>query len=193
MWRTTTEGVPLVSEWLSTSWVQAGLVVGSTLAIYAALIAIVRVNGLRSFSKMSSFDFATTVAAGSLVATVAVSSSSLTNGVIALTTMFGAQRLVARGRFRPRLAGVVDNQPVLLMMDGEFVQDGLDAARITEHDVIAKLRGQGVTRIENVAAVVVEVTGDVSVLHGADAPPNVDPCLYSDVRFADRLDARRSD
>lgn len=179
----------MVSEWLGTSWLQAGLVVVSTLGIYAALVLVVRVNGLRSFSKMSGFDFATTVAAGSLVATIAASSTSLSNGAVALVTMFGAQRLVARGRFDPRVSAAVDNQPVLLMTHGRFVRDGLDQANVTEHDVIAKLRLHGVTRLENVAAVVIEVTGDISVLHGADAAPDVDSRLYRDVRFADRLDA----
>lgn len=54
----------MASEWLTTSWTEAGLVVLSTLAIYVALIIVVRVNGLRSFSKMSGFGFATRIATG---------------------------------------------------------------------------------------------------------------------------------
>lgn len=127
----------MASEWLTTSWAEAGLVVLSTLAIYVALIIVVRVNGLRSFSKMSGFDFATTSATGALVATVAATSTSLANGALALVTMIGAQTLIARSRFHPRLANVVDNQPILLMTRGEFVQDGLDQTRITEYDIIA--------------------------------------------------------
>ncbi|HBR55079.1 MAG TPA: DUF421 domain-containing protein, partial [Flavobacteriaceae bacterium] len=41
----------------------------TTLAIYIAVIIFTRIFGKRSFSKMSSFDFAMTVAVGSLIAT----------------------------------------------------------------------------------------------------------------------------
>lgn len=56
---------------ISSSWGQIGLVVLSSLAILIAVVAFVRIIGLRSFSKMSSFDFAVTVAMGSLLASVA--------------------------------------------------------------------------------------------------------------------------
>lgn len=178
----------MISQWLGTSWLQAGLVVLSTLGAYLAVIVVIRLNGIRSFSKMSSFDFATTVATGSLVATVAVSSSSLANGAIALVTMYAAQKAIAHGRTHALVAGLVDNRPVLLVAHGRFVRDGLAIANITEHDVVAKLREHGVDRLANVTAAVVETTGEISVLHGAGTAPEVDPQLYEGVRLADRLE-----
>ena len=49
---------------LWTTWTDAGIVVVSGLAVLASVIVVIRVAGLRSLSKMSSFDFTVTVAIG---------------------------------------------------------------------------------------------------------------------------------
>lgn len=177
----------MVAQWLGTTWSQVGLVALSTIGIYVAVIIVTRVHGLRTFSKMSSFDFAATVAVGSIMASIAVTNASLVNGAVALVVMHLAQKLIASNRFRSSVRDLVDNRPVLLMLDGEFLDDALDAVDITRHDVIAKLRENGVTTIANVATVVAETTGDISVLHGAEGRPHVDPGLYDNVVGAEHL------
>ncbi len=76
------------------------------------------------------------------------------------------------GNLRKRVPGVtalVDNAPLLLMDGTEVLSDNLRRANMTEADLRAKLREANVTRLEQVRAVVMESTGDVSVLH---ASPN---------------------
>lgn len=156
----------MVPEWLGTDLEQVGLVVISTVAIFAAVIVVVRINGLRSFSKMSSFDFAVTVAVGSLIASVAIGSSSLLNGIIALAVIIGSQRLIARARRTTKIEAILDNTPTVLMVGGRMVEDHLARTRVTPADVRAKLREANVLDISCVKAVVLETTGDISVLHG---------------------------
>lgn len=60
---------------ITTSSSQLGFVVVSAVLMLAGIIGYVRLIGLRSFSKMSSFDFAVTVAMGSVLAAVALSGS----------------------------------------------------------------------------------------------------------------------
>ncbi len=181
----------MVAEWLGTSWSQIGLVTLSTIGIYVAVIMVTRVHGLRTFSKMSSFDFAATIAVGSIMASIAVTDASLANGAIALVVLHIGQKLIASNRFRSSVRSLVDNQPVLLMVDGEFIDDALGAVDITRHDVMAKLRENGVVSLSHVATVVAETTGDISVLHGAEGRPHVDPALYDNVVGAERLADRR--
>ncbi len=170
----------MTETWLSTDWQQVGLVVVSAVAIFGVVIAVARVVGLRAFSKMSSFDFAVTVATGSVMASVAASSTSLANGVVALVTLYSCQWIVARLRRRNGAAGrVVDNRPLALMVDGQIIAEHLTRARVTRGDVLAKLREANVLRLEDVRAVVLETTGDVNVLHG-EGP--VDEELLRDVR-----------
>lgn len=169
--------------WLSTDWHQAWLVVVSALGLFAVVILIARVVGLRSFSKMSSFDFVVTLATGSVLASVAISSTSLANGSLALVVLYATQWTIAQLRRRTTWGTkIVDNEPIALMAEGEFFQANLTAARVTEEDVYAKLREANVLRLSDVRMVVLETTGEVSVLHG-DGP--VDEAILADVRGFD--------
>lgn len=159
----------MVAEWLGTSGQTAGLVVLSGLGILTATIIMTRIVGLRTFSKMSSFDFAITVATGSIIASITVTSASLANGVIGLATLLALQWTIAWLRRHSQAAKVVDNTPRLLMVDGEFVPGALTHARVTRDDVLAKLREANCLRLSDARAVVLETTGDISVLHG-DGP-----------------------
>ena len=169
----------MIARELSTSWSSVGLVALSATLMLLAIVVIVRVAGLRSFSKMSSFDFAVTVSFGSLLAGVALSGSSLINGVVAAATLIGVQILIALGRSRLGLGSVVDNGPLLLMSRGRFLGANLARARVTEDDIRAKLRAANVHRYEDVNAVVLETTGDISVLHGSGT---IESDLLADVR-----------
>lgn len=153
----------MTSTEITSTWQEAGFVALSATLMYLAIVAAVRMNGLRSFSKMSSFDFATTVAIGSLLATVAMSGSSLLNGILGVAVLLGLQAIVAFGRKSGPIGRVVDNQPVLLMAEGRMLDDNLRRARITADDVRAKLRMGGVIDERSVRFAVLETTGDVSI------------------------------
>ncbi len=158
------------SRWLSSSWDDAGMVAVSTAVIFATVIALTRLTGLRSFSKMSSFDFAMTVAIGSVMASTATSpGTTLVNGMIGLAFFYGVQALIARSRVRLGASRVVDNTALLLMHGSRMLPENMEGARVTEEDLLAKLRGANVTEPDQILAVVLETTGDVSVLHG-DGP-----------------------
>lgn len=153
---------------LATSWDRVGFIVLSAAAMLAGIIGYSRWSGLRTFSKMSTFDFAVTVAIGSVMASVVLSGSSLIDGIVAVGALVACQALVAVGRLRFGLGRVVDNRPILLMRDGEMRTKNLAQVRVTEDDVRAKLREANVLDFGKVRAVVLETTGDVSVLHGED-------------------------
>lgn len=168
-------GSPLWALW--TIPLSAVLMVGATV-LYA------RIAGLRSFSKMTTFDFAITVAMGSVIGAVVVSTAStysVGNGVLALAALFLTQAGLAFVRSRSGTGrDVVDNTPLLLVRQGgELLHDNLRAARINPRDVYAKLRQANVTRLSDVHAVVLEPTGDISVLHGDG---DLDPALLDGVR-----------
>jgi len=174
----------VIDDWLSTSATEVGLILLSSLVIYLAVILVVRLNGLRSFSKMSSFDFAVTVAIGSLVASVAATSTSLTNGIIAVAAIMLFQRLVAAARRNSGIEKVVDNQPILLMAGAEILTDNMRLTRLTPGDLRAKLREAGITEWSQIRAVILETTGDVSVLSGE----SLDPSLLEGVIGVERLE-----
>lgn len=150
------------------------------------IIFLVRLVGLRSFSKMTNFDFVMTVAMGSLLAGASQSETwpGLLQTLTAMTSLFAVQYAVSGLRRQsPKFDALVQNTPVLLMKNGVISHDALRATRVTEEDLIAKLREANALDISAVRAVVLETTGDVSVLHG----DKVDGRLFNGVaRSADR-------
>lgn len=175
-----------MSQHLGAPWAVLGWTAVNAALIYVLVIVLVRVQGLRSFAKMSSFDFATTVAIGSIMATTAASSEiSLAAGATAAASLFVAQLLVATGRRWSRIRSVVDNDPLLLMVGGEILHDNLRRGQVTEDDLRAKLREANVLTMAQVRAVVLETTGDISVLHGDPDGPPVEPYLLAGVRGID--------
>lgn len=92
----------------------------------------------------------------------------------------GVQYVVAAGRSRFGWGALIDNQPFLLMRNGELCTDNLARSRVTADDVRAKLRAANVTSCGQVHTVRLETTGDVSVLHSRHG--NFDEDLLADVR-----------
>ncbi|WP_019812131.1 DUF421 domain-containing protein [Saccharomonospora halophila] len=164
------------------SWQTLALVAVSTVAVYLALIGFSRVAGLRSFSQMTNFDFAATVAFGSIMATTATSPDiSLAQGALALGVLFATQSLLAYLRKRPRVERLADNRPLLLIQDEHELSENLDRAQMTRNDLYAKLRLAGVTHLDQVDVAVLETTGEVSVLRVDPDGRRVDPRLLANV------------
>ncbi|WP_026914012.1 DUF421 domain-containing protein [Christiangramia portivictoriae] len=154
----------------------------TAVGIYIAVIIFTRIAGKRSFSKMSSFDFAMTVALGSMVATTVLSKSvSLWEGVVGIGAIYVLQLFVAILRRFQIVQNTVDNGP-LMLMDGQTVlHENLKKARVTEADLRSKLREANVIRLKEVRAVVFEATGDISVLHTDKDNEELEDYLYKDV------------
>lgn len=147
------------------------LVKGSLLSALGIswIILLVRIVGLRSFSKMTNFDFVMTVAMGSLLAGVSQTNSwpNLLQTLTAMVSLFALQFAVSKWRKHSKqFDKMVQNTPVFLMKDGVILHDALQATRVAEGDLIAKLREANALDPTNIKAVVLETTGDISVLHG---------------------------
>lgn len=172
-------------DWLTTTWSDFWHITLSAAGILAAVVVMIRLNGLRSLSKMSSFDFAVTVAVGSIVATTLLSdSASLLDGAIGVAALLLSQRLVSYARVHANASILVDNQPIVLMVGEQMIDDALKRTRVTRDDIRGKLREANVIELSEVYAVVLESTGDISVLHGSEGKP-LDARLLEGVANAD--------
>lgn len=151
---------------------------------YAGLVALLRVTGKRTLSKMNAFDLIVTVALGSTLATVLLSSDvSLAEGLLALALLCGLQYAVAYASVRsPRFQGLVKAEPSLLYFRGRFLEEALRSERVTEEEILAAVRAQGGAELSRIDAVVLETDGTFSVISGADGA-NVSSLRY--VRGAD--------
>ncbi len=147
--------------------VARGLLLTAAAVLWTVLL--VRIVGLRAFSKMTSFDFVTTIATGSLIAQAGTRSDwiSFFQALAAIAGVFLIQYALAMARLRSdKVRRLLKNRPVLLMEDGEFLEEAMSASRVSRSSVIEKLRAANVLDFSKVRAVVLETTGNISVLHG---------------------------
>jgi uncharacterized membrane protein YcaP (DUF421 family) len=140
------------------------LVVG-TLA-YVALVLLLRISGKRTLSKMNAFDLVVTVSLGSTLATVLLSKSvALVEGVLAFALLVALQFVVTWFSVRsPRFQDWVKAQPSLLIFRGEVLNDVLRRERVTETELRAAVRAQGIDSFDAVDAAVLETDGTITVL-----------------------------
>tara|TARA_R110000787_G_scaffold32083_13_gene84832 strand:+ start:1004 stop:1504 length:501 start_codon:yes stop_codon:yes gene_type:complete len=153
-------------------------------AVITAIILLYRLQGLRSFSKMSGFDFAITVSIGSVLAgAVTTPKTHLYIFLLALASLFAVQIIIARLRVASvTVQNGIDNAPLLVMENGRALPDNLRKAGMTSSDLRAKLREANAYNLDQVRAVIMETTGDVSVLHGPKDGPDISDEILSDVQ-----------
>ena len=178
----------MLNEWTTTGWEQVALIALSASVMYVTVILLTRLAGVRSFSKMSGFDFAVTVAIGSVLGSVILSKNPpVAHGVAALLFLFGLQigMAVLRSRF-PSLQLLADNRPRLIMIGDEIQHDQLKKAKMTESDLWGKLREANAFNFSQVLVVIAETTGDVSVIHAKDSDRYIEPELLKGVIGGER-------
>ena len=153
------KGIELVPEYL------LGIVI-----IYLAIILFINIVGLKSFSKMSSYDFAHTIAIGSLIASaVSTGTPSIFVAVILIGALFFIKFAISYIQKRSStFENLVNNSPIFLMRNGLILEENLKKSRVTKSELMGKLREANVFQFSNVKAVVLETTGDISVLHTSD-------------------------
>lgn len=151
--------------WFDT-WADIGRVLAVGGAAYVTLIVVLRVSGKRTLSKLNAFDLVVTVAMGSTLASALLSKDvAFAEAVAAFVLLAAGQYAIARLSVRSaRFAKWVRAEPRVLFLHGRFVDHALDAERVTRAEVLSAVRGQGLARLEDVGAVVLETDGSLHVM-----------------------------
>ena len=162
-------------------------VVLSAVGIYVAFLVFVRIFGQRVLTAMSTFDVVITVMLGAVAGRVILGHPpTLMSGVLGLATLFLLEvvfgHLGARSRWRR-----VFNSPTRLLMVGDRVDEhALRCAHITRPELNGALRRAGVRSYHEVACVVHEPGGGISVLRRG-VP--IDRRILHDVAGAEQIPA----
>ena len=138
---------------------------------YVALVVLLRVSGKRTLSKMNAFDLVVTIAIGSTFATVLLTKDvALAEGVVAFAVLVTLQFVVTWLSVRSGMVRrFVKAKPSLLLYQGELLYDALRQQRVTAGEVRSAVRAEGILRVEDVAAVVLETDGTLTVVRGGGA------------------------
>lgn len=158
--------------WFFDGWYNLGRAAGLAFLGFLALIVVLRASGKRTLSKMNVFDFVFVVAVGSLFAGSVIDKNvTLIEGLVALTTLVVIQAALAAlaARF-VRFERLLNGEPTLLFSRGDFLHRAMKKERVTEEEVRAAIREQGIERVEDVDAVVIENDGSLTVAYHSKRP-----------------------
>lgn len=152
------------SSWMS---IVRTLVVGAL--AYTGLVALLRISGNRTLSKMNAFDLIVTVALGSTLATVLLTKSvALVDGLLAFALLIGLQFVVTWLSVRSStISHLVKSEPVMLAYHGEMMHDAMRRARVVDVEVLAAVREAGLGALDETDAIVLETDGTLSVIKRA--------------------------
>lgn len=140
-------------------------VLGAILIVFFVIL-FSRIVGLRSFAKFSVYDFALTVAIGSIISATLTSSTTIIHGVVAIGSLLVLTYIVSylQKNF-DSVDKITSNKPLLLMRNDEIIHKNLKKANVKTNQLMAKLREANVFDKSQILAVVLETTGDISVIH----------------------------
>ena len=155
-----------MSTLLFENWHNIFRTIVATVLAYITLIALLRISGKRTLAKMNAFDFIVTVALGSSFATVALSKDvPLAAGALVffllITMQFIITWLSVRFNF---VKNCIASQPTMLLYKGEVLTKSLKKERITVENLYAEVRKKGIANLQQVDVIVLEPTGDITVI-----------------------------
>ena len=137
---------------------------------YTVLILLLRAAGKRTLSRMSAYDMVVTMALGSILAKVLLTSDqSISEGVAAMVVLIALQyALSVAMRELPWLRRIVSAKPAILFYQGQFHDENMRRERVDREEVQAAIHAKGVADNSAVEAVILNQNGDLSVVLKAE-------------------------
>ncbi|MCU0627131.1 MAG: DUF421 domain-containing protein [Gemmatimonadaceae bacterium] len=136
------------------------------LLVYFALLLVFRLTGKRTLGQITSFDFLVLLIISEAVSNALLASDhSLTAAVVAAITLLATDTALARlKRGRPRLSRLLEDEPVVLVDDGQLHHDRLHGEHVTLDDILEAARREGLTDLAQVRLAVLERRGTIAII-----------------------------
>ena len=134
--------------------------------IFVFLFVLMRAIGRRELSQLQPFDIVLLVVLGDLITQGALQSDlSVTGSFLAVGTFALLSVAVSYVSFRfARLRPMLDGEPIVVVQDGEVIENNLRRERLTIDDIEEEARQQGIERLADVKWAVLETTGRISFI-----------------------------
>jgi uncharacterized membrane protein YcaP (DUF421 family) len=141
------------------------LVIRATV-VFFFIFLVTRIAGRRELSSLEPFDLILLVVLGDLVQQgITQSDQSVTGTLIVISTITLLSVAVSWVSFRSRrLRLVTEGEPLVLVRDGELIEDNLRRERLTLSDLQEEARQQQVSAISDIRWAILEKDGSISVI-----------------------------
>jgi uncharacterized membrane protein YcaP (DUF421 family) len=141
------------------------LVIRAALGFFFIFV-LTRALGRRELSSLEPFDLILLVVTGDLVQQgITQSDYSVTGMVLVLSTIGLLTVAMSYLSFRvPRLRGVLEGEPIVLILNGEIIERNLRRERLTRDELAAEARLQHIADLARVRFAVLETNGQISFI-----------------------------
>ena len=141
-------------------------VVLRTIVVFFVMLLLTRVIGRRELSSLQPFDLILLIVLGDAVQQgLTQDDYSLTGAFLVIFTFALLQVLVSWLGYRfPRTRPVLEGDPLIVVQDGELVENNLRLERLTREEIAEAARQQGIAHLSQVRWAVLETTGAISFI-----------------------------
>ena len=134
--------------------------------VFAFLLLLTRIIGRRELSSLQPFDLILLIILGDAVQQgLTQDDYSLTGAFLAIGTIAVLQVFVSWIGYRfPRTRPLLEGTPIIVVQDGELIEDNLKRERLDPEEVAEAARLQGIAHLSDVKWAVLETTGTISFI-----------------------------
>ena len=148
------------------------LTAARAVAVYAVMLAVIRLSGKRTIGGFSAFDFLVALMLGEVVDEIIYGSVSMTQGFLGI----GVIALLHYGNswltyWDHGFAHLLEGSPTVVLDKGQLHYPGMRAERMNEKDVLSELRLHGIDDLREVKVAIIEYNGELSVIRQDWAEP----------------------
>lgn len=135
--------------------------------VYLALLALFRLLGKRSLAQVTTFDLLILLIVSEATQQALIGNDfSVTNAVLVIMTLLILSRGFDALSFDfPRLGRWLNDAPVILVEEGEPLEDRMRRTRVSRGELLERARElQGLERLEQIKYAVLERDGRISIV-----------------------------
>lgn len=135
--------------------------------IYFFVMLLLRLGGNRSLAQITVFDFVLLLIISEATQQALIGEDfSLINAMLVIMTLFGIDIGLSLLKQRSQmLEKWMDGVPIVLVDNGELLQDRMRKARVDEQDILEEARIRfGLENIQQVKYAILEKTGGISII-----------------------------
>ena len=138
----------------------------SSACVYAFIVIAIRLFGKKEIAQLSIVDLVFILLISNAVQNAMVGpDTSLLGGLVAAGTLFIVNFVFKFVLYRfPSLSTAVQGSPVILVHEGEVIEENRKKARISIAEIEEAAREHGVPSIQDVNLAILEVDGNMSII-----------------------------
>jgi uncharacterized membrane protein YcaP (DUF421 family) len=141
--------------------------------VYTAIIILLRLGGKRQVGQMGAGEFVAILLISNAVQnSMNGGDNSISGGLILAAVIIGLSLFVAWATFKSKkVEHLVQGVPTLLIHNGKVIKKNLDKELLSERELKAALRRQGISEISEIHVAILESDGFISVVRVGEGKP----------------------